>query len=70
MEDRQYQLEVNGISISTGKWQEFVSVLDDHTVSTSHLKTMSENPALEWNNLDRSRLGSLPNLNLWQLVGR
>ena len=47
VEDRQYQLDVVGVSLATGHWQD---VRDKNTRPAKPLlRTMSENPALEWN---------------------
>ncbi|XP_008548362.1 intermembrane lipid transfer protein VPS13B [Microplitis demolitor] len=50
LEDRQYQIKVNGISISSTNW------INYHVKATERktplLFTMNENPALEWNKLE------------------
>lgn len=70
VEDRQYQLDITGISMNTGQWEEFVPIFKNQRISTSHLKTMSENPALEWNNLERGRLGNAHELTLWPIISK
>uniref|UniRef100_T1IW73 Chorein N-terminal domain-containing protein n=1 Tax=Strigamia maritima TaxID=126957 RepID=T1IW73_STRMM len=52
VEDRQYQLDIEGISLSSGSWIGLIKrspVSQAPSVSTQ-LQTMGENPALEWNN--------------------
>merc|ERR1719282_927193 len=47
MEDRQYQVDIVGVSLATGHWQD---VEDRNRKPVKPLlRTMSENPALEWN---------------------
>ncbi|XP_066257341.1 intermembrane lipid transfer protein VPS13B isoform X1 [Euwallacea similis] len=64
VEDRQYQLDIGGISISTGTWEDIHSVLIPTTDLLSNLRGMSENPALEWNILEQGQPNSTPTLNL------
>ncbi|KAI4462018.1 vacuolar protein sorting-associated protein 13b [Holotrichia oblita] len=49
IEDRQYELNITGISLTTSTWEEFDPILNMKSSTVSHLKTMTENPALEWN---------------------
>ncbi|CAH0555543.1 unnamed protein product [Brassicogethes aeneus] len=62
VEDRQYQLDIIGMSISTGPWKDIDSVLSPS--GSNIIKSMSENPALEWNNLEQGQPNMVPNLNL------
>ncbi|XP_047490310.1 vacuolar protein sorting-associated protein 13B-like isoform X4 [Penaeus chinensis] len=54
VEDRQYQIDLVGFSVSTGSWYDLVSVKGGRPRSSSgeRLRVMGENPALEWNNYD------------------
>ncbi|XP_068242883.1 intermembrane lipid transfer protein VPS13B isoform X1 [Palaemon carinicauda] len=54
VEDRQYQIDLSGFSISTGSWYDLVHVKGGRPRSSSgeRLRVMGENPALEWNNYD------------------
>lgn len=45
VEDRQYELSVRRISLSTGSWEETQKYRLESSVSSSH-----SNPAFEWNN--------------------
>ncbi|XP_056633940.1 intermembrane lipid transfer protein VPS13B isoform X1 [Diorhabda sublineata] len=66
VEDRQYQLDLLGISICTGIWEDINSVFSS---TNPTLKGLSENPALEWNNLDQGQPNfSQPILNLWHIT--
>uniref|UniRef100_A0A182T1E6 SHR-BD domain-containing protein n=1 Tax=Anopheles maculatus TaxID=74869 RepID=A0A182T1E6_9DIPT len=47
IEDRQYELLLKEISLSTAVWSEVVKYLHDQQTSTTH----HDNPAFEWNNL-------------------
>lgn len=47
IEDRQYQLMVKGVSLSTSKWDKIDALLNEKEIIQSY-----ENPALEWNNLE------------------
>ena len=47
VEDRQYQVDVEGVSIATGHWQDVID--KNRRPAKPLLRTMSENPALEWN---------------------
>lgn len=73
VEDRQYQLDITGLSVNTGTWEELDPILNQRGASFSTLRTMSENPALEWNNLERApfRSGSIdPHLSFWPVISR
>lgn len=57
-----------GISVSTGIWED-VDYLFTHTgTGLSVLRGTSENPALEWNNLERGQPNVTPFLNLWHVA--
>uniref|UniRef100_A0A182JVY1 Vacuolar protein sorting-associated protein 13B n=1 Tax=Anopheles christyi TaxID=43041 RepID=A0A182JVY1_9DIPT len=47
IEDRQYELLLKEISLSTAVWTDVVKYLHDQQTSTTH----HDNPAFEWNNL-------------------
>ncbi|CRL05825.1 CLUMA_CG018852, isoform A [Clunio marinus] len=47
IEDRQYQLTVKGVSLSTSNWEALAALITDKPVIESH-----DNPAFEWNNLE------------------
>ena len=49
VEDRQYQMDVTGLGISTGCWSELV--MDENSGSSLIAGVTSENPALAWNTL-------------------
>ncbi|GAB6029598.1 Vacuolar protein sorting-associated protein 13B [Chamberlinius hualienensis] len=49
VEDRQYQIDIKGLSVSTGVWQQFLKASSVRTFELSKLKIMGENPAVEWN---------------------
>ncbi|RZF36839.1 hypothetical protein LSTR_LSTR004527 [Laodelphax striatellus] len=62
IEDRQYQLDVVGLSVSTGSWKEIRSMLVKDTVP------ILQNPALDWN--EGRRPSSIPSAleNLCSLI--
>ncbi|KAL1506203.1 hypothetical protein ABEB36_005605 [Hypothenemus hampei] len=64
VEDRQYQLDILGISVCTGTWSDINSILKPSNDLLSNLRGMSENPALEWNNLEQGQPNTIPNINL------
>ena len=66
IEDRQYQLNINSLSVNTGSWKEFSQMLCRESGTSLH--TMNENPALEWNNLEWGRLSLIPNLKLLPII--
>ncbi|XP_074031826.1 vacuolar protein sorting 13B isoform X2 [Leptinotarsa decemlineata] len=66
VEDRQYQLDLIGISVCTSTWNDIVSIFTP--LDTSNLKSISENPALEWNNLEHGQPNLNPVLNLWHIT--
>ncbi|XP_063236346.1 intermembrane lipid transfer protein VPS13B [Bacillus rossius redtenbacheri] len=70
VEDRQYQLDVRGLAVHTGTWRELARVLGRPASTASALHTMSENPALEWNNLAPSDEDILPHATLLPVVSR
>ncbi|XP_052863734.1 intermembrane lipid transfer protein VPS13B [Anopheles cruzii] len=49
IEDRQYELLLKEISLSTGVWEDVVRYLQEQQSSTTH----HDNPAFEWNNLQQ-----------------
>lgn len=49
VEDRQYQMDVTGLSVSTGCWNELLVV--DSSADSLVAGVTSENPALAWNTL-------------------
>lgn len=65
VEDRQYQLDLIGISVGTGIWEDVDYLLTRIGAALSSLRGKSENPALEWNNLERGQPNVAPFLNLW-----
>lgn len=70
MEDRQYQLDIIGMSISTGPWEDIDPVLSSSNSVNSTLRALSENPALEWNNLEQGQPNMTPMLNLWPVTDK
>ena len=56
LEDREYQLDILGVSLTSGQWQSVISPdcvgRKPRTNSQDKLRLMGENPALEWNNYD------------------
>lgn len=70
VEDRQYQLDVIGMEMNTGIWEELDPILSRGTPLAATLKTMNENPALEWNNLEKSRLSLSENLDLLPMISK
>jgi len=53
VEDRQYQMDVSGVGVSTGCWNELVMV--ENSGSSLVSGVTSENPALAWNTLSNVR---------------
>ena len=47
IEDRQYQLTVQGVSLSTSNWDGIAALINEKTMIESY-----DNPAFEWNNLE------------------
>ncbi|XP_058811887.1 intermembrane lipid transfer protein VPS13B [Topomyia yanbarensis] len=47
IEDRQYELVLRDISLSTARWSDIVTYIEEQTSTTAH----HDNPAFEWNNL-------------------
>ncbi|PSN31470.1 hypothetical protein C0J52_23169 [Blattella germanica] len=71
VEDRQYQLDVTGLSINTGTWKELDRCLGLTSAQlTTGLHTMSENPALEWNNLVSGKESITPHMSLLPVMSR
>ncbi|XP_008197902.1 intermembrane lipid transfer protein VPS13B isoform X1 [Tribolium castaneum] len=64
LEDRQYQLDVTGMSVSSTSWKDLEQVLN----MRGNSRGINENPALEWNNLKQGKLSIVPILNLKQVV--
>lgn len=65
LEDRQYQLDVTGLSVSSAHWKDLDQVLN---MKGNILRGINENPALEWNNLKQGKLSIVPMLNLKQVI--
>ncbi|KAK3912926.1 Vacuolar protein sorting-associated protein 13B [Frankliniella fusca] len=58
VEDRQYELNVSGLAMSSGQWENIQKCRKLSNVSpASSLRTMSENPALVWNSLGSNTQG-------------
>ncbi|CAH2018039.1 unnamed protein product [Acanthoscelides obtectus] len=70
VEDRQYQFDMLGISISTGTWDDIDAVFSPTGTASSTLHPLSENPALEWNNLEQGHPYFHPIMNLWNVTDR
>ncbi|KDR22947.1 Vacuolar protein sorting-associated protein 13B [Zootermopsis nevadensis] len=70
VEDRQYQLDIKGFSVNTGTWQELDRCLSLTSLQTTSLRTMSENPALEWNNLVSGKENFTPHMSLNTVIAR
>ncbi|CAH2007814.1 unnamed protein product [Acanthoscelides obtectus] len=70
VEDRQYQFDMLGISISTGTWDDIDAVFSPTGTASSTLHPLSENPALEWNNLEQGHPYFHPIMNLWNVSER
>ncbi|XP_076265664.1 vacuolar protein sorting 13B isoform X3 [Rhynchophorus ferrugineus] len=68
VEDRQYQMDLIGLSLSTGIWDDIHAVLSPKNNALSDLRGMSENPALEWNILEQGQPNHTPTLNLRCIV--
>ncbi|XP_071057652.1 intermembrane lipid transfer protein VPS13B isoform X2 [Onthophagus taurus] len=68
IEDRQYELKIVGISLSTSTWSEFDPLLHQSS-SMKQLKTMSENPALEWN-LGKGTIMKGQNVNFVPIINK
>ena len=49
IEDRQYQMDISGLGMSTGCWNDLV--VDENSASSLVAGVTSENPALAWNTL-------------------
>ncbi|CAG9772920.1 unnamed protein product [Ceutorhynchus assimilis] len=64
VEDRQYQLDIVGISVCTGTWADISTILSPSIDRLSSLRGMSENPALEWNISEQGQPNMTPSLNL------
>jgi len=47
IEDRQYQLIVKGVTLSTSNWDGIAALINEKTIIQSY-----DNPAFEWNNLE------------------
>ena len=57
IEDRQYQLTIKGVSLSTSKWEGIAALFNEETMLENY-----DNPAFEWNNLENGPKS--PNLKL------
>jgi len=53
IEDRQYQMDISGLGVSTGHWNELI--VDENHGSSLVTGVTSENPALAWNMLSNVR---------------
>ena len=51
VEDRQYQMDINGLGLSSGIWREIVQ--GGRRTHTFSMDELAQNPALEWNTLPR-----------------
>ncbi|KRT78503.1 hypothetical protein AMK59_7594, partial [Oryctes borbonicus] len=69
IEDRQYELNIRGISLTTSTWEEFDPILNLKSSAISHLKTMTENPALEWN-LGKGHFGKQQSIFLSPIINK
>ncbi|XP_072031129.1 intermembrane lipid transfer protein VPS13B-like isoform X1 [Amphiura filiformis] len=50
IEDRQYQLDIDGMTVSVGSWKQIETITDQSKVKPPATSTtMTQNPALEWN---------------------
>lgn len=67
VEDRQYQFNINCLSVNTGLWEEFSEIIAKERSAVSCLHTMNENPALEWNNMG-GKVNLMPHLTLLPIV--
>ncbi|XP_045475296.1 vacuolar protein sorting-associated protein 13B [Harmonia axyridis] len=65
MEDRQYQLDIIGTSLNTGSWKDVELILNQPSGILTSLHGSSENPAVEWNNLERVSINTNPSMHLW-----
>ncbi|XP_055618736.1 intermembrane lipid transfer protein VPS13B [Toxorhynchites rutilus septentrionalis] len=51
IEDRQYELVLKEISLSTARWSDIQAYIEEQTSTTKH----HDNPAFEWNNLQEAQ---------------
>nr|CAI5821779.1 unnamed protein product [Callosobruchus analis] len=71
VEDRQYQFDMLGMWIATGTWEDIDAVFSPSGSIASPLHSLSENPAVEWNNLDQAGHPYFqPIMNLWNVTER
>ncbi|CAG9862164.1 unnamed protein product [Phyllotreta striolata] len=72
VEDRQYELNITGISVSTGIWDDVQSIFAQSlSAKSSHSRSFSENPALEWNSIDKGQPQfQEPLLDLWHIIDK
>ncbi|KAJ1522739.1 hypothetical protein ONE63_001898 [Megalurothrips usitatus] len=70
VEDRQYELNITGLAMSTGQWENIQKCRKLPSNSTaSSLRTMSENPALVWNTQgDASEIVGAPKPHLMSVL--
>lgn len=54
--------------MNTTTWNDLNLILTNN--STKNLRGLSENPALEWNNLEQGQLNINPQLNLNQITNK
>lgn len=69
IEDRQYQLTASSFNISTCIWSQLKHCLAVENTDFN-LRTMNENPALEWNNLDSKKSALSTNVVLIPVVNK
>ena len=65
IEDRQYQVDTSGLGIFSGRWCDIER--KSEKPSKPLLKTMGENPALEWNTVESLSAGIQFNLLIFSL---
>lgn len=58
------------MELNTGIWDELDPILSRRSSITAALRTMNENPALEWNNLEKSHFGLIENLDLLPMISK
>lgn len=58
------------MEMNTGIWDELDPLLSRRSSIATALRTMNENPALEWNNLERSHFSITENLDLLPMISK
>lgn len=58
------------MEMNTGIWEELDQILSRGATPATSLRTMNENPALEWNNLEKSRLNITEHLDLLPMISK